>query len=124
LVLRVPAHSVVSSERFPEILMYLTNIKPEPIRWACQRSGVEEAKLEERFPKLLKWISGEAHPTMKQLEDLAKATLTPLGHLFLSAPPKENDRFLTFGRSRTASLSSPVQLYWKRSTRCSGGKIG
>ena len=87
--------------------MYLTNIKPELIRWACQRSGVEEAKLEERFPKLLKWISGEAHPTMKQLEDLAKATLTPLGHLFLSAPPKEKLPVPDFRTIKDRQLKQP-----------------
>ena len=47
------------------------------------------AVLMERFPKLELWMAGELQPTMNQLEDLSKATLTPLGFFFLSEPPVE-----------------------------------
>ena len=65
------------------------NLKPELIRWACERSGQEQSALEARFPALPQWLTGASHPTLRQVEDLAKATLTPLGYLFLDQPPVE-----------------------------------
>lgn len=65
------------------------NIKSNLIRWACERSGLETAALTGRFPKLEQWMSGEALPTLKQLEVLAKTTLTPFGYFFLPEPPLE-----------------------------------
>lgn len=65
------------------------NIKPELIRWACNRSGAEEAVLVKRFPKLAQWMAGDVQPTMNQLEDFAGATLTPFGAFFLAEPPAE-----------------------------------
>lgn len=62
-------------------------INKELIRWAMDRSGQDEPALVERFPKLPQWESGEVQPTFKQLEDFAKATLTPFGAFFLSEPP-------------------------------------
>ena len=59
------------------------------IRWAVDRSGQEESALVERFPKLPQWEAGEVQPTFKQLEDFAKATLTPFGAFFLPSPPQE-----------------------------------
>ncbi len=61
----------------------------EPVlRWAVDRSGDAEA-IERRFPKLGEWLSGKTHPTMRQLEEFARATATPLGYLFLTEPPDE-----------------------------------
>jgi Zn-dependent peptidase ImmA (M78 family) len=64
-------------------------INPRLIRWACERSGQEESALVERFPKLPQWERGEVQPTFKQLEEFAKATLTPFGAFFLAEPPAE-----------------------------------
>lgn len=50
---------------------------------------MDEAGLLERFPKLQQWESGEVQPTSHQLEDFAKATLTPFGLFFLKEPPEE-----------------------------------
>lgn len=50
---------------------------------------MDEAGLIERFPKLPQWESGEVQPTPHQLEDFAKATLTPFGSFFLPEPPEE-----------------------------------
>lgn len=58
------------------------------LQWAIQRSG-KPAAIEEKFPKLAEWIKGEDQPTLRQLEDLANATATPLGYFFLSEPPEE-----------------------------------
>jgi len=64
-------------------------VKPELLRWACERSKRDRTYLEKKFPKLPAWESGTAQPTLKQLEDFAKATYTPFGYLFLDAPPEE-----------------------------------
>lgn len=69
--------------------MNRVTINPQLIHWAVDRSGQDESELLERFPKLAEWKSGEAQPTFKQLEALAKATLTPFGSFFLPVPPLE-----------------------------------
>lgn len=64
-------------------------IKPEIIRWACERAGFDIGELAHRIPQLPEWESGEKQPTLKQLEGFAKATHTPVGYLFLPHPPVE-----------------------------------
>jgi len=64
-------------------------VKPELLRWAVERSMIEPGVLENRFPKLQAWEAGDMHPTLRQLEDFARATYTPVGFLFLSNPPEE-----------------------------------
>lgn len=64
-------------------------VKPRLFRWALERSGRDEKKNVSRFPKLPEWETGEQSPTLKQLEDFAKATYTPVGFFFLSKPPAE-----------------------------------
>lgn len=64
-------------------------IKPELIRWACERAGRGAADLEHKFPRLSQWESGQEQPTLKQVEAFAKATHTPIGYLFLPVPPVE-----------------------------------
>lgn len=54
------------------------------------RAGFHDpAELVRRFPKLLKWESGEESPTLRQVENFAHAMHVPIGYLFLTAPPKE-----------------------------------
>ena len=57
--------------------------------WASERSGLDSGELAHKFPKLPQWESGDHRPTLKQLERFAKATRTPVGYFFLSAPPDE-----------------------------------
>lgn len=64
-------------------------MNPDLLRWARERSGLEIATLEHRFPKLEAWERREVQPTFKQLEDFAQATHTPIGFLFLQKPPVE-----------------------------------
>jgi len=63
-------------------------ISASVLRWALERSG-EPTAIERKFPKLSEWLSGERRPTLRQLEELAKATSTPFGYLFLPEPPEE-----------------------------------
>jgi len=64
-------------------------VSPRVLAWARERSGLEVDELATRFPKLTEWERGERTPTLKQLEDFARATHTPVGFLFLSEPPEE-----------------------------------
>lgn len=57
--------------------------------WALDRSGLTLADLEGKFPRLRQWVDGQRQPTLRQLESLAKSTMTPLGFLFLKEPPEE-----------------------------------
>ena len=61
-------------------------VKPELIRWARERAGLTESALVERFPKYMEWEIGRSHPTLRQLEGLAKKTMTPFGYFFLPEP--------------------------------------
>lgn len=56
------------------------------LRWALQRSG-RHAAVESRFPKLGEWLEEKSQPTLRQLENFAKATATPFGYFFLPDPP-------------------------------------
>lgn len=64
-------------------------VKPELLIWARMRAGLEPVDLEHRFPKLNAWETEEVQPTIKQLEDFARAVHVPFGYLFLPAPPDE-----------------------------------
>jgi Zn-dependent peptidase ImmA (M78 family) len=59
------------------------------LTWARARSGIAEADWNRRFPRFEAWLAGEAAPTLKQLEDFARKTHTPVGFLFLEEPPVE-----------------------------------
>jgi len=64
-------------------------VQPDILRWACERAGYNVRKLTQRFPQLPAWERGVKRPTLKQLEDFAKATHTPFGFLFLPERPEE-----------------------------------
>lgn len=69
--------------------MSRVSVNPEILHWARERAGVSMVALIHRFPKFAQWETGEVKPTLKQLEALAKKTLTPLGYFFLDAPPED-----------------------------------
>ena len=73
----------------PKVPTMRVDVKPTMLRWARERAGLEPDALARRFPKLADWEREEARPTLKQLEDFAKATHAPIGYLFLSEPPVE-----------------------------------
>jgi len=62
-------------------------VKGDVVRWARERSGTSLHDLSRRFPKIEEWEAEESQPTLRQLEDFAQKTLTPLGYLFLADPP-------------------------------------
>lgn len=83
--------------------MTRVSVKPDLLRWACERSGKAESALAEKFTGFSGWLAGDKSPTLKQLEDFAKATRTPIGFLFLPEPPVEKipiPDFRTVGSER------------------------
>lgn len=64
-------------------------VRPELLCWARERAGRSAESLVGKFPKLKQWEHGQARPTLKQLEQFAKATFVPVGYLFLREPPVE-----------------------------------
>lgn len=87
--------------------MNSVTIRPSMFRWACERSGIEPEALLNRFPKLQLWAQGSAKPTLKQLENFAKATHTPIGYLFLPEPPVERVPIPDFRTIDTRQLHRP-----------------
>ena len=82
-------------------------VTPEMLRWACERAGYEVAQVAERMPQLAAWVRGESQPTLKQLEELAKLTHTPLGYLFLPEPPEERLPVPDYRTVRGAARAKP-----------------
>jgi Zn-dependent peptidase ImmA (M78 family)/transcriptional regulator with XRE-family HTH domain len=64
-------------------------VQPELLRWARQRARLDEQDLAERFPRLPAWERQEQRPTLRQLENYARATRAPIGYFFLPDPPEE-----------------------------------
>ncbi len=84
-------------------------VKPALFRWARERAGLDADDLAGRFPRLANWEREgpppptRERPTLKQLEQFATATHTPVGFLFLPEPPVERvpiPDFRTIGARR------------------------
>lgn len=69
--------------------MVRVDVQKELLTWARQRSGADRDALIQRFPRLEEWEAGSIAPTLKQLENFARATHTPVGFFFLQEPPIE-----------------------------------
>ncbi len=82
-------------------------VKPELLRWARERADWSVESLRRRFPKYAMWESGEAAPTLKQLEDFAKATYVPFGYFFLPEPPEEHIPIPDLRTIRNRDISHP-----------------
>jgi len=64
-------------------------VKPQMLRWACERAQRDIGSLRRSFPKIDAWERGELQPTLKQLERFANVTRVPFGYFFLDSPPDE-----------------------------------
>ena len=64
-------------------------VRPELLRWARVRSGIGDDVWGARFPRFEAWVSGDALPTLRQLQEFAQRTYTPVGFLLLDEPPNE-----------------------------------
>ncbi len=65
------------------------DVAPALLAWATERSGRTPEYLAKRFPALSRWAAGEKKPTIKQLEQFARATDTSVGYLLRSEPPED-----------------------------------
>jgi Zn-dependent peptidase ImmA (M78 family)/transcriptional regulator with XRE-family HTH domain len=84
--------------------MMRVEVKPELLRWACERAGFDTDELVERIPQLPAWERGEVKPTLKQIERFAQAVHAPVGYLFLPEPSVERvpiPDFRTIGNEYT-----------------------
>jgi len=79
-------------------------VNPMVLRWARERAGLSSAELKGRFPKLAEWEAEVARPTVRQLENFARATRVPFGFLFLPEPPEMR---LPFADFRTVECRRP-----------------
>jgi len=77
------------------------------LRWAADRAGLSDQDVSRKFPRWRKWLSGEAQPTMRQLEDFAKRARVPFGYLFLPEPPAEPMPIPDFRTLTDRSLARP-----------------
>ena len=84
--------------------MSKVSINQAVLNWAVDRSGRTLDALQDRFPRIREWAAGERLPTLRQVEDLARATSTPLGFLFLDTPPEES---LPIRHFRTVDAETP-----------------
>lgn len=82
-------------------------IQPEMLRWARERAGMDPGDLAHRIPQLSAWERGEKQPTLKQLEDFARATHTPVGYLFLPEAPVERVPIPDFRTVANARIDRP-----------------
>lgn len=64
-------------------------VNPALLIWARERAAMDSLALAGRFPKIADWEDGVLQPTLRQLEDFARAVHVPIGYLFLQAPPHE-----------------------------------
>ena len=65
------------------------SVRPQLLRWACERGRIQPEALVQRFPRFAEWESGKKQPTPRQLETFARASRTPIGFFFLAEPPEE-----------------------------------
>ncbi len=68
--------------------------------WAIKESKIDFDKILLKFKNIEAWISEEAFPTFRQVEDLARFLNVPLGYMLLSKPPKTDiieSEFRTIG---------------------------
>jgi Zn-dependent peptidase ImmA (M78 family) len=87
--------------------MIRANVQPKLLSWARERARLETDDLAHRFPKLVAWEEGTVQPTLKQVEEFAKATHTPVGFLFLEEPPVEKIPIPDFRTIRNRPIARP-----------------
>ena len=70
--------------------MTRVTVSGRTMQWALARSNLTDREVSTKFPGARGWMLGTQRPTLRQLEEFAKATRTPLGFLFLDEPPDDS----------------------------------
>lgn len=86
-------------------------IRRDVYLWAIKESRKDFGEIQNRFKKIETWISGENHPTFRQVESLANFLGVPLGYMFLEEPPRANlieSEFRTIG-NKVPEISKDLQ---------------
>ncbi len=91
----------------------MDNVAPSvPIlRWAATRARLSDETLSRRFGKWAEWLTGEAQPTLRQLEEFARVSHTAIGYFFLAEPPSLDlpvPDFRTVGDAAVAEPSTEL----------------
>ena len=94
------------------------------LRWAAHRARLRDDDLAARFNKWPLWLSGEAQPTLKQLEDFAQLTHTAFGYFFLPQPPALALPVPDFRTLRDEALAEPSSELLDTLYFASSGKTG
>jgi|FLOH01.1.fsa_nt_gi Zn-dependent peptidase ImmA (M78 family)/transcriptional regulator with XRE-family HTH domain len=86
-------------------------ITPSVLEWARNRAFMTidalSDKLSVKTEKIAMWEKGDAKPTFKQAQNVAKALQVPFGYLFLTQPPEEA---LLIPDLRTIRDSAPQEI--------------
>ena len=86
-------------------------ITPSVLEWARNRAFMTidalSDKLSIKTEKVAMWEKGDAKPTFKQAQNVAKALQVPFGYLFLTQPPEEK---LLIPDLRTVKDSAPEEI--------------
>ncbi len=69
--------------------MARVRVESRLLTWALGRSGRTVESARARYAKFSEWMDGTGSPTLRQLEDFANWTRTPLGFLLLETPPDD-----------------------------------
>lgn len=83
------------------------SVKPTLLKWAAKRARLTDDAAVRRFRKWPEWLSGEVHPTLRQLENFARLTHVPFGFFFLPEPPAIGLPVPDFRTMRDTALEEP-----------------
>ncbi len=82
-------------------------VSPDVLKWARERARLDVDDLATKFPKYEDWEEGSEQPSLRQLENLARATSTPFGYFFLPEPPDEELHIPDFRTIRDKPIGRP-----------------
>jgi Zn-dependent peptidase ImmA (M78 family)/DNA-binding XRE family transcriptional regulator len=87
-------------------------ITPKVLRWARERASATPNKLAKKLnvkaEAISSWESGDAKPSLRQAEQLARKLHVPFAYLFLPNPPEEKVPLPDFRTIKNAAFKKPT----------------